>query len=94
MLGFAQVLRLKAYRFLSAEMPGPLQGDEELLNLVELDGVSGKARHVMCQTIRRGVRVDNVVPPRHDANGLCGICFADGHHYIHIIAFHGKKVSK
>lgn len=66
--GFPQILGLKSNELISSDVAGTLQGDQQILDIVETDVVAGKARDVACQRIRLRCDVRELMLGRHISN--------------------------
>jgi hypothetical protein len=83
-LGFAQVFYLKVDELTAAEMAGTVQGKQHAFDLVRLDGVIRKPRHVLREQIGLGLNVGDMMlrrePTYIGCGGVLGHCFrAFGH---------------
>jgi hypothetical protein len=81
---FAQVFYLKVDKLATVEMAGSVQGKQHAFDLVGLDGVIRKPRHVLREQIGLSLNVSDIMLRREPADigcgGVLGHCFsAFGH---------------
>jgi hypothetical protein len=76
---FAQVFYLKVHELASVEMAGSVQGKQHAFDLVRLDGVIRKPRHMLSEQIRLGLNVSDIMlrrePTYIGCGGVLGRCF-------------------
>ena len=71
-LGFAQIFHLNVDELMAVEMAGAMQGKQHAFDLVGLDGVILRSRHVLCEHIGRGLKVGDVMLRREPTDIGCG----------------------
>ena len=71
-LGFAQIFHLKVDELTAVEMAGAVQGKQHAFDLVGLDRVIRKPRHVLREQIGLGLNVGDMMLRREPTDIGCG----------------------